>query len=1358
MNSFGLLRTNVGLTTNMKIVVDSKYGLSMDSIESHPKLAADKYKKVKFIKENYFDELFPFFYSDLPSEIAFSVKYDSDVDIMSSDFANQYDELYNYGARNITNNKNYDEEFEYFAPLYISGNNLPKKFIIFRVDGGGFEDSVFLTRENFKSEIIEKLKTVKLFDLTKETALGEWLDRNFKNNRFFPLAPLEFDFRPIEFCRWNGIDYESGGYCSKSLFVDEYYSEEKEIFAFERWTYDKYQELSVVFPNIINFSFLFDDTPSTPEIERKWSINRYYGFYLEDMIQTQTVSPYIPPVLRADTEIQSGNIIFSPSGGETGDPFVNGFNDSKAYWIEWKGNYYRVEKFTQETQPTLSPVTRNRITSQEVVTGTLTRFRIISDTDLQGKQSELNTNFGYIDNQNFLRNFDNNFLEVSNFSTADVWLIEINGIFHNLTSELIGTQSAILVNSDYAFTYSPNNISYRVAGKTTTVSTSVDFENPPKKWTIYKLKFTDIKDFDTRIIDTEYSKYEYEKLNDLTKTDETKMYVQNLGANSTPKPLDDFIWKENVENIPVSSEYTANNETFKIENGQLSNIWRKNPIYTRWCFQGSRSANDYPYLLNNSLIFEDYNRTTNTSVQDPTRIERNLDYFYTINSSTSSYIHHSLHIEKLNESKNIDSTFSFELDKYLNLATYSIGTSSATWSGDYFSNFFDRKAEFDSGRIIKNVEKFSTFTPGDKYTPNMTLFRGIKFYLQNVDSIERKENGDINSINLSNSNSFENWKFSILLSDNDKSVNDSGTLVLSENQMQWQIISEWEMDKDYTSSEIVVFDDILYISNVVNKTEQPTQFNNITQRTVKSSPHNQTSWNLYNSTYSVLWNPTKTYVFPSQNAYDWLVYNNKNYYQYNSAGVVDFWNPITANNPGYGLGDVVLYEGQFYSSMTSSNSFTPDTQISTEFNSLGTDFIKFWQPTTTTQSLWSEIPLWNPSTSYQNGTIIVHNLVVYTSQSFVPPGEEPGISNLWNRRYSIEPDTNYPYTPDNNPIISMNNRYYLVQSNSNLSTLDNGIIIYINKKWKNVLVNINIADNTIPNISEMDRDSLYNDLNKKITAYNLINSINDITGKYGFTDYVSYIIIEESGQIRKYNYQNNLTQLPVMLICEGAEEINMKADSLIKKANGKPSELKSSKQLKNGRISNINELNYFNGEWISTEILENKDEPKVFDRFHGGVNIISNTIYRFSGQYMPLFYNIQLFKKDSDNSETGNFIFDTSLTEFGMIKGRIISKVNRKGSILKLKDLVDISSQYPMLDELGYSVMDFFIFTSTWQFGYHFESNLNPESVDNSLDNEISNPITSPGISPISTTEILSDILTIGRPFRNDNNQQNISF
>ncbi len=72
----------------------------------------------------------------------------------------------------------------------------------------------------------------------------------------------------------------------------------------------------------------------------------------------------------------------------------------------------------------------------------------------------------------------------------------------------------------------------------------------------------------------------------------------------------------------------------------------------------------------------------------------------------------------------------------------------------------------------------------------------------------------------------------------------------------------------------------------------------------------------------------------------------------------------------------------------------------------------------------------------------------------------------------------------------------------------------------------------------------------------------------------------------------------------------------------------------------------------------------------------------------------------------GNYKFDTDLTTFGISKERKFRKVNRSGSILKLKELNNINSIYPMMDEFGYTFADFFIFKSTWDLSYHFETSL----------------------------------------------------
>jgi hypothetical protein len=70
----------------------------------------------------------------------------------------------------------------------------------------------------------------------------------------------------------------------------------------------------------------------------------------------------------------------------------------------------------------------------------------------------------------------------------------------------------------------------------------------------------------------------------------------------------------------------------------------------------------------------------------------------------------------------------------------------------------------------------------------------------------------------------------------------------------------------------------------------------------------------------------------------------------------------------------------------------------------------------------------------------------------------------------------------------------------------------------------------------------------------------------------------------------------------------------------------------------------------------------------------------------------------------GNYKFDTSLTDFGIVKERKMRKVNRMGSVLKLSEVKDTNSIYPMIDEFGYSFSDFFIFKSSWDLNYHLET------------------------------------------------------
>lgn len=1282
MSSFSILRTNVGLTTNVKIMVTSDYDLFLESIDSSPELSNTKYKKFRFNKDNYYDELLPYFFRDLPVDISYSIRYDQDNSTMSNDFSKQFDDIYYMGCRNIVDNKNYTEEYECFAPLYINKGKLPKNFIIFRIDGPGL---INLSKDNFRSEIVNKIKCVKSFNLTTETVLGEWLNKNITNNSQFPTYPLYIDYRSSEFSTWNGIDMTGGGYVSRSYFLDSVFEYENLYFDLEKAIFDGYKNYSVAFPHILNFSFLFDDTPATPNSLRKWSLNRYMGFYFDDLEFTQGVSVYVPPKLKSDVYIETGNLLKSSSSS---NPFDETWKKVEIEYVEIGGTFYPIQKFEQSIGTSVNRVKTSSNTFEDQVSENFeTYYKIISDIDFSGlTHSSLNQNIVNITSENkLIKESDNSNYVIEGFSDADLWLIEIDSKFHVLVQK----NGAIYIQTDYAFDISVDKIDYYVnypdPNYRTSISLIVGKNNSPKVFKIYRGVFTDIKDFDTQIVDTEYSKFEYQKKLDLTQTDETKMYSVDYNSTSIPKDIEDYKINDQVVNIPASSEYTANGETFRIMDNDLTPLWRKNAIRTKWGYQNSLSANDYPYLLNNSFASEDYNRTVNPFDPNPKRIERNLDYFYTINSSTSSYSHHSLHVENFDETG-----FKFEWDKYLGFATYSVSTGSATYSQDYFTQFFGQNAKFDSGDVVKKTHKWSTFNSGDGVVPNITLFRGIKLKVYDIDSIIT-ENSNIKNINVRNNNKYEGYKFSILLSKNDKNLvidpSDSKTLLgltAASNSLTWKIIDDFKYDKPYDLGDIVNYQHILYIATSSNTITDPTK-----------SPANLSGWQYFTS--SVFWSPTQSYTTSSQPVY----YNGEYYKPIGTSNYTtdqNFWIP----NKSYTLNNYVIYNSRVYKSMTASNNTEPSSK--NYWYSSGT-YKSYWTESTIDSNIWSKIELWSNIETYNQFDYVIHNQVLFQSLVSGLVSIEPGFDDTkWKQVYSMVSDTNFVYSPTNNNIILMNNRFYLCTSNLQSSTLDDGIVVYVNNKFKNILVNIYINDNTLSNLSNADRDLLYNDLYKKLSANNFINCLNVLSNRYGFVDHLKYVVIDNDST-KVYSF-NNISSLPVMLVAETPDQFFSRISSLHKVAKTlKVNQFKAKRKLDKANIQTIDMMNWFNDSLsLGTEITKVKGDPNIIPYYSGLSNAIYNNLFRHSGPYMPIFHDIELFKQSfNSKGQVVNYQFDTSLTNFGLVKEQIISKVNRNSSILQLRSKPDLKSIWPMIDEFGYTFVDFFIFKSTWDFEFHIE-------------------------------------------------------
>jgi hypothetical protein len=377
----------------------------------------------------------------------------------------------------------------------------------------------------------------------------------------------------------------------------------------------------------------------------------------------------------------------------------------------------------------------------------------------------------------------------------------------------------------------------------------------------------------------------------------------------------------------------------------------------------------------------------------------------------------------------------------------------------------------------------------------------------------------------------------------------------------------------------------------------------------------------------------------------------------------------------------------------------------------------YWKQTTITDDLnfnlveWTLVQLYNNQTIYELSDFVVYDNAVYYYIGSGNLNEIPGVSPNWLKIYSIIPDNNTIYNSDNNNTLFMNNRYYICLSNSNDSLLDNGINIFINNVYKNVFINIYNNDNTLENLSNTDRTNLYKDIYSNLTAHNFINAVNDLNSNYGFINKIKYIIINsDNTNIYDFDNINSYKNLKTLLSIDFPDEIKTRIQSSnVEVFDLNVNQIKPKNVLNKSTLSTKEQLNHYNNLSLGCKITKSLSDAQIIPNYAGIKNEVFNVLHRYSGSYHPIFNDIDLFLKGNTHS-VGNYKFDTELTNFGVIREFVISKVNRNGSILKLKNSPNLKSIFPMVDEFGYTYKNVFIFKSNWDTNYFTEcvNNDNP--------------------------------------------------
>lgn len=282
-SSFGLLRTNPLLSSNVKLTVLEDNSFELNSFDTGKTLNQIKFKKFKTNQNSKWSEDLYKFWKDVSPELIFEPYLPINDEIISDNFANQFNMFYSYGTERV-NSTLWDEEFKILAPLWIK-ETLPTKFIIFRIPNpinqklGLVEPSSVVLKDSrwFLNE--EQLQIVKVVDLSENSGIGKYLI-NHKNSFIDEPRPLYASFDQNRFSEYRGISLNSGSVgTSPENNYNILATNDSSQIEYDKFLTEGFKRNKIINSNLINLEFMFNDN----EVE-DFSINRYLGLYVQEKL------------------------------------------------------------------------------------------------------------------------------------------------------------------------------------------------------------------------------------------------------------------------------------------------------------------------------------------------------------------------------------------------------------------------------------------------------------------------------------------------------------------------------------------------------------------------------------------------------------------------------------------------------------------------------------------------------------------------------------------------------------------------------------------------------------------------------------------------------------------------------------------------------------------------------------------------------------------------------------------------------------------------------------------------------------------------------------------------------------------
>lgn len=322
MKTFSLQRTNPRLSTNIKLLVTDDQ-LYLETINSNRFLSRTAFKVFEYNEDLTFGNNIKNFAKlfadtdvlyDVVDEQAFNVTDKTSL---------QFHQLYDYGVYSDIS-KLIDEKYRFFAPLHVDTNDLPDAFVIIRIPAKDEEASKSFSKV---SDYINTGKIVKTFELKK-------LKRILKDHEKSSIN-MQYDHGTTT----KGLSLSSGLYASKvESTIDTLLANETTITEFENTITNKFKEHSLIYNDLLNLEFAFDDETIDEFV-------RYVGMYVNFNETSKSIADSYENVgairlyRKSNGYFQYNNdVVLSTYDVTRHSQFANGFGLTKAPEVRVKVN------------------------------------------------------------------------------------------------------------------------------------------------------------------------------------------------------------------------------------------------------------------------------------------------------------------------------------------------------------------------------------------------------------------------------------------------------------------------------------------------------------------------------------------------------------------------------------------------------------------------------------------------------------------------------------------------------------------------------------------------------------------------------------------------------------------------------------------------------------------------------------------------------------------------------------------------------------------------------------------------------------------------------------------------------------